>query len=131
MSQLQINSLPIDERFLSAEALSDLDALTEDREIPTDSLFDDLGIQSDTDTKTPEPISDRPIALSEVEELILGFLESKPEQNFTASEIRKNVARLKESTETELLEKICEGLVKTERVIRVSSDGRKPRYMAP
>ena len=134
MSQLQIQSLPIADEFLSAAELADLDALTEGRSIepepPQDSLLNDLGIQPDTTTETPKPIQDRPIALTEVEELILDFLESKPEQNFKASEIRKNVRRLKESVPLETIEKICTGLAKTEQIIPIGDGSGKPRYMA-
>lgn len=134
MSQLQIQSLPIADEFLSAEALADLDAMTSGQAIepesPPDSPLDDLGIQPDTATETPEPSESRPIALSEVEELILGFLESKPEQNFKASEIRSNVRRLKASVPLETIEKICAGLAKTEQIIPIVDSGSKPRYMA-
>jgi hypothetical protein len=134
MSQLQINSLPITDGFLSLDALADLDALSSGREIepdmPTDGFLTDLGIQPDTATETPEPSSDRPIALDEVEELILGFLESKPDQNFKASEIRSNVRRLKDSVPLPTIEKICEGLAKVERIIPIVDSGSKPRYMA-
>ena len=134
MSQLQIQSLPIADEFLSAEALADLDALSSgqpiDSELSQGSLLDDLGIQPDTATETPKPSESRPIALDEVEELILGFLESKPEQNFKASEIRKNVRRLKDSVPLETIEKICAGLAKTEQIIPIGDGSGKPRYMA-
>jgi hypothetical protein len=134
MSQLQINSLPITDGFLSLDALADLDALTEGRPIDSepgqDNLLDDLGIKPDTATETPQPISDRPIALDEVEELIIGFLESKPDKNYRASQIKQNVSRLKNSVPLETIEKICEGLAKTARIIPVVDGGDKPRYMA-
>lgn len=134
MSQLQIRSLPIADEFLSPAALADLDAMSSGQEIepdmPQDTLFTDLGIQPDTQTETPEPNADRPIALDEVEELILGFLESKPDQNFLASEIRKNVRRLKDSVPLPTIEKICDGLAKLERIIPIRDNGDKPRYMA-
>lgn len=135
MSQLQIESLPIDNRFLAAVA--DFDIVTEPREAPKPSdelpqinLFDELGIQPDTQTPAPEPNGNRPIALDEVEELIIAFLEGKPEQNYRASKIKQAVTRLKNTVDLETIEKICEGLVKTERIIRVSGDGDKPRYMS-
>jgi len=134
MSQLQIRSLPIADEFLSPGALADLDAMSSGQEIepdmPQDTLFTDLGIQPDTQTETPEPNDSRPIALDEVEELILGFLESKPDRNFKASEIRSNVRRLKDSVPLPTIEKICDGLAKLERIIPIRDNGDKPRYMA-
>jgi hypothetical protein len=134
MSQLKIQTLPVTDGFLSLDALADLDELSSGQEIepdmPQDELFTDLGIQPDTQTETPEPSDSRPIALDEVEELILGFLESKPNENFKASEIRKNVRRLKDSVPLPTIEKICDGLAKLERIIPIRDNGDKPRYMA-
>jgi len=138
MSQLQIDSLTVDERLaaiiaddpMKAPYPQDLAGKSDEEKSDILDFFTELKIQPDRSDATPAPVNERPIALGEVEELILGFLESKPDQNFKASEIRKNVRRLKDSADLVTIEKICEGLVKTERIIRIRDGGDKPRYMA-
>ena len=138
MSQLQIDSLTVDERLAAIIAddpmntpdPSELAGKSDEEKSEIIDFYNELKITPDTADDPPAPIGDRPIALSEVEELILGFLESKPEQNYRASQIKQSVSRLKTSVDLKTIEKICEGLVKTEQIIHIRDEGSKPRYMA-
>lgn len=135
MSQLRIDSLPIDPKFLDilGQPTTAPDPLLDDFNTANQSTTDflrELGIQPSDRQPVDNATTTEVIAINEVEELILGFLESKPNQEFKASEIRNNVRKLKDSVALDVIEKICEGLVKIERVIRVSDGGNKPRYMA-
>jgi len=138
LAQLQIQSLPANDELTAILTDSPKDFAGESpaQPEPTEStrlqILTELGIN-------PEPQSDNlpdsqgQLTISDIEELVLSFLESRSEENFLASEIKRNVRALKDSrVPLGAIEKVCEGLVTLNRIVRISpaTDRDKPRYMA-
>ena len=127
LATMQINSRLIDARFLDVlgQSTNYPDPLTSDFD---DEAISDISLFSDTAPMTKK--AREPLTISEVEDLIIAFLSSKPDRFYRASVIRTSILKLKENDiELSTIEKICEGLEKTGKLESVDT-GDKPRYKA-
>ncbi|MEM6836883.1 MAG: hypothetical protein AAF609_08500 [Cyanobacteria bacterium P01_C01_bin.120] len=134
MAQISINTRQIDDRLeaiIAGKPPPTYDAPPEEPEPAADSIYEELKITKDESPDEPAALPSDGLSITDAEGLIIGFLEGKPQKNFTPAEIRRNVRILKDQTETKTIELICEGLVGEQRLIRVRRDNGKTRYMAP
>lgn len=129
LTSMQIESRAIEPRFLDVmgKPTDFPDPLVSDFELGQDAW--DWESQQTRDSRADsQPVE--PLTISEIEDLIIAFLERKPETAYRASQIKTSVSRLKEGgVELEVIEKICSGLAKVER-IKVVDAGQKTRYKA-
>ncbi|MEM6433081.1 MAG: hypothetical protein AAF773_04365 [Cyanobacteria bacterium P01_D01_bin.115] len=127
LSTLQVNSRPIDARFVDVlgQPTNYPDPLTTDFvDRPQPDVADRPALPAIANNKA----ASEPLSLSEVEDLIMAFLSGKPEEFYKASVIKASIRTLKEkSVPLETVEKICTGLESIGKLESVDTDG-KPRY---